>query len=92
MDVTTLKVGTVGEILVLDVNITLEGGETTFIDVLKPDLTIVSWPATPVAGTTNINYELVEGDLDQVGNYYVTPLIDGVLGETARIRVIERFD
>lgn len=92
MDVTTLKVGTVGEILVLDVNITLEGGETTFIDVLKPDLTIISWPATPVTGTTNINYELAEGDLDQVGNYYVTPLIDGVLGETARIRVIERFD
>lgn len=92
MDVTTLKSGTIGEILVLDVNITLEGGETTFIDVLKPDQSIVTWTATPVIGTTNISYTLEEGDLDQAGNYYVTPLVDGVLGETARIRVIEKFD
>ena len=92
MDVTTLKVGTIGEVLVLDVNITLTGEEETTIDVLKPDLSSVTWSATPVPGTTNITHTLEPGELNQVGNYYISPIVESVLGETARIRVIEKFD
>lgn len=92
MDITTLKIGTVGEILVLDVGIILTGDETTEIQVLKPDLTTTTWTSAPTAGTTNITYTLAEGDLDQRGNYYITPSIDQVLGETARIRAIGLFD
>ena len=92
MDTTTLKVGTVGEVLVLDVGGPMTGDEECTIDVLRPDLSMTTWTATPIPGEPNITYTLQEGDLDQVGNYYITPIIDGALGDTARIRVIEKFD
>lgn len=92
MDVKELKLGTVGEIIVLDVGILIEGDEVATVTVLKPDDTTTSWAATPVAGSETITYTLAEGDLDQLGNWYLVPVVDGVKGETARIRVIDEFD
>lgn len=92
MDLTTLKVGTVGEVIVLDVGVPMVGNEECQIDVLRPDLTMTEWTASPLPGEPNITHTLEEGDLEEIGNYYVTPVIDGAVGDTARIRVIGMFD
>lgn len=92
MDAAEIKIGTAGEIIVLDVNETLAGSEVISIKVRLPDDSETTWAGTPVAGSKTVTHTLIASDLTILGNHYVTPYVDGVPGETARIRAIGPFD
>jgi len=86
----------VGTVFEVDVGDDLSSATTTDLKVRKPDGTTTTWTGTK-DGVVNsqINYTIVEDDLDQVGEYLlqayvVTPTWTG-RGETAAFVVSSSF-
>lgn len=59
----------------IDIGVQSSDIQSSKIKCRKPDGTIVEWIATPIVNSTEIFYDVVSGDLDQVGRYKLQPFV-----------------
>lgn len=64
----------VGVAITLDTGIDLAGATLVCFNVIRPDGTTTTWPAT--ADDTTLQYTTLEGDLSQVGVYLVIAYVE----------------
>lgn len=84
----------IGKQIVLDTETDLSTAVSPKINYRKPDGTTGQWDAI-VIETTKLRYYTVDGDLNQVGTYYLQSLANlpgyEEPGETVTMRVYEGF-
>lgn len=89
--------GDEGTVLEVDVGEDISTATTTELKVLKPDGAPATWVGS-VNGLVNtqIDYTIVNGDLDQAGKYrlqaYVVTVAWDGRGETVELMVYDEFD
>lgn len=66
----------------LNTGIPLDDAVDVKMVVRKPFGDVVEWNATKYGATQSLTYTVVDGDLDEVGIYYIQTYVDGHKGET----------